>query len=154
RLRRRGPGGRGADPARRDPGRRRPRRPRRRSVRRGGGGRLRDPRRRGPRPARRRRGGLTMALDLTPSPRAHGAQRMFSATILVLEAFVVFFAVLVAHQLVPGDRALTWAWGLATALALVACSGVLRRGAWPYWLGLALQLPVILLGIQVPAMWV
>lgn len=95
-----------------------------------------------------------MALDLTPSPRAHGAQRMFSATILVLEAFVVFFAVLVAHQLVPGDRALTWVWGLATALALVACSGVLRRGAWPYWLGLALQLPVILLGIQVPAMWV
>lgn len=95
-----------------------------------------------------------MALDLTPSPRAHGAQRMFSATILVLEAFVVFFAVLVAHQLVPGDRALTWAWGLATALALVACSGVLRRGAWPYWLGLALQLPVILLGLQVPAMWV
>ena len=25
-----------------------------------------------------------------------------------------------AHQLVPGDRALNWAWGLATALALVA----------------------------------
>ncbi len=95
-----------------------------------------------------------MALDLTPSARAHGAQRMFSATILVLEAFVVFFAVLVAHQLVPGDRALNWAWGLATALALVACAGLLRRGAWPYWLGLVLQLPVILLGVQVPAMWV
>ena len=95
-----------------------------------------------------------MDLDLTPSSRPHGGQRMISATVLVCEAFVVFFAVLVAHQLVPGDRALTWAWGLLTALALVACSGMLKRGAWPYWLGLVLQLPVILLGLQVTAMWV
>ena len=95
-----------------------------------------------------------MDLDLTPSPRPHGAQRMFSATILVTEAFVVFFAVLAAHQLVPGDRTVTWVWGLLTLLALLACSGMLRRGAWPYWLGLLLQLPVILLGLQVTAMWV
>ena len=95
-----------------------------------------------------------MALDLTPSPRPHGAQRMISATILVIEAFVVFFAVLVAHQLAPGDRILTWTWGLLTVLALVLCTGMLKRGAWPYWLGLVLQLPVILLGSQVTAMWV
>lgn len=95
-----------------------------------------------------------MALDLTPSPRPHGAQRMISATILVIEAFVVFFAVLVAHQLAPGDRIVTWTWGLLTALALVLCTGMLKRGAWPYWLGLVLQLPVILLGSQVTAMWV
>lgn len=95
-----------------------------------------------------------MNLDLTPSPRPHGAQRMFSATILVIEAFVVFFALLVAHQLVPDERVLTWTWGLLTVLALMLCSGVLRRGAWPYWLGLALQVPVVLLGLQVPLMWV
>ncbi|ATG55405.1 hypothetical protein CFK41_11975 [Brachybacterium ginsengisoli] len=95
-----------------------------------------------------------MDLDLTPSPRPHGAQRMFSATILVIEAFVVFFAVLAAHQLVPEDRVLTWVWGLLTVLALLLCSGMLRRGAWPYWLGLLLQLPVILLGLQVTPMWV
>ena len=95
-----------------------------------------------------------MDLDLTPSPRPHGGQRMISATVLVLEAFVVFFAVLVAHQLVPGDRALTWTWGLLTAFGLLACGGLLKRGAWPYWLGLAFQLPVILLGLQVSAMWV
>lgn len=95
-----------------------------------------------------------MDLDLTPSPRPHGGQRMISATVLVLEAFVVFFAVLVAHQLVPGDRGLTWTWGLLTAVGLLACGGLLKRGAWPYWLGLALQLPVILLGLQVSAMWV
>lgn len=95
-----------------------------------------------------------MNLDLTPSPRPHGAQRMISATVLVTEAFVVFFAALVAHQLVPEDRALTWTWALLTVLALVLCSGMLKRGAWPYWLGLALQLPVLLLGLQVTAMWV
>lgn len=95
-----------------------------------------------------------MAVDLTPSPRPHGAQRMISATILVIETFVVFFAVLVAHQLAPGDRLLTWTWGLLAVLALVACTGMLKRGAWPYWLGLVLQLPVLLLGLQVTAMWV
>ena len=95
-----------------------------------------------------------MALDLTPSPRPHGAQRMFSATTLVIEAFVVFFAVLVAHQLSPDSRVSTWVWGLLTALALVACAGLLRRGAWPYWVGIALQIPTVLLGLRVGAMWV
>ncbi|GAA1488605.1 DUF4233 domain-containing protein [Brachybacterium sacelli] len=95
-----------------------------------------------------------MAPDLTPSPRPHGAQRMFSATTLVIEAFVVFFAVLVAHQLAPDARVSTWVWGILTALALVACSGMLRRGAWPYWVGIALQVPTILLGLRVGAMWV
>lgn len=93
-------------------------------------------------------------LDLTPSPRPHGAQRAFSATLLVIEAFVVFFAALVAHQLVPDERVLTWTWGMLTALAMVGCAGLLRRGAWAYWLGLALQIPMILLGLQVGAMWV
>lgn len=91
---------------------------------------------------------------LAPSGRAHGAQRMFAATTLTVEAVVVFFAVLVAHQLVPDDRALTWTWGLLTVLALVACGGLLRRGAWPYLVGVALQVPVILLGLQVGLMWV
>ena len=102
---------------------------------------------RGARSARRPGGRLIVAPDLTPSPRPHGAQRMISATILVIEAFVVFFAVLVAHQLSPDERIMTWIWGLLTVLALVACSGMLKRGAWPYWLGLVLQLPDILLGL-------
>lgn len=91
--------------------------------------------------------------SLQPSPRAHGAQRMLGATVLVVEAFVVFFAVLVAHQLVPDQRVLTWTWGLLTALSLLACSGMLKRGAAPYLVGMALQIPVILLGLQVSAMW-
>lgn len=96
----------------------------------------------------------TRGPGLTPSPRPHGAQRMFSLTNLVLEAFVVFFTVLVAHQLVPEERVLTWTWGITTALALIICCGLLRRGAWAYVLGMALQIPVILLGLQVSAMWV
>lgn len=91
--------------------------------------------------------------SLTPSQRAHGAQRSFAATILVLEAFVSFFAVLVAHQLVPEDRTLTWTWGLLVAAAMLLCSGLLRRGAWPYLAGFVLQIPMVLLGLQVPAMW-
>lgn len=90
---------------------------------------------------------------LEPSSRAHGAQRILGATVLVVEAFVVFFAVLVAHQLVSDQRALTWSWGLLTSVALVACSGMLKRGAVPYYIGAVLQVPVILLGLQVPAMW-
>ena len=72
---------------------------------------------------------------------------------LVVEAFIVFFALLVAHQLVPDQRALTWTWGLVTAVALIICSGMLKRGAGPYYVGMVLQIPVILLGLQVSAMW-
>ncbi|MGY5763904.1 DUF4233 domain-containing protein [Brachybacterium sp. DNPG3] len=92
--------------------------------------------------------------SLVPSQRAHGAQRMVAATILVVQAFVAFFAVLVAHQLDPDDRVLNWVWGLSAAAALVLCSGLLRRRAWPYLLGFVLQIPVLMLGLVVPAMYV
>lgn len=95
----------------------------------------------------------TLLERLSPSARAHGAQRMFSATNLVVEAFIVFFAVLVAHQLLPEDRVLNWTWGLLTAAALLICSRMLTRGPWPYVAGAALQIPMILLGLQVTPMW-
>lgn len=97
---------------------------------------------------------MSVPRDLTPSPRAHGAQRMLSATTLTIEALVVFFAVLVAHQLSPDHRVLTWVWGVALAVALVLLSGCLKRGAWPYYAGMILQLGVLALGVLVPAMWV
>src|SRR5699024_6295695 len=52
------------------------------------------------------------------------------------------------------DRVRICSCGLLTLLALVLCSGMLRRGAWPYWCGLALQVPVVLLGLQLTPMWV
>lgn len=91
---------------------------------------------------------------LRPSPRRNGAQRMFASATLTTEALVVFFAVLVAHQLSPESRVLNWNWGLFTSVALIACSGMLSRGAWVYLAGIILQVPVILLGLEVPAMWV
>lgn len=94
-----------------------------------------------------------MRLRITPSGRAHGAQRMLSATTLTVEALVAIFAALVAHQLVPDQRAVTWTLALVTAATLVATAGLLRRGAWPYVLGALLQIPLILLGLIVPAMW-
>lgn len=94
-----------------------------------------------------------MRVRIAPSPRAHGAQRMLSATTLTVEALVVLFAALVAHQLSPEHRAGTWTLALITALALVATAGRLRRGPVPYIVGALLQVPVILMGLAVPAMW-
>lgn len=94
-----------------------------------------------------------MALNITPSHRAHGAQRMLSATTLTVEALVVFFAALVAHQLAPDHRALTWTLALVTAVLLILTAGLLRRGAWPYLLGAVLQIPMLAMGFVVPAMW-
>jgi hypothetical protein len=96
---------------------------------------------------------MSMALDLTPSQRPHGAQRMLSATTLSVEALVVFFAALVSHQLNADDRGAVWTLGLITAVLLIACAGMLKRRAWPYALGVLLQVPMILMGIWVSAMW-
>src|SRR5699024_12846367 len=79
---------------------------------------------------------------------------MFSATALVLAVCVVFFPLLAAHQLVPDQRALSWTWGGLTILALLVVAGMLRRGAWPYLIGMVVQIPVVALGLQVSAMWV
>lgn len=93
--------------------------------------------------------------SLVPSGRKHGAQRMFSATTLSIEALVVVFAALAAHQLLPDSRLLTWVWSLVLAVALLACAGMLSRGsAVPYLVGVVLQVPVILLGIIMIPMWV
>src|SRR5699024_12720241 len=125
---------------RRDPGRGGPGRGGRGPVRGRRSGRLGDPRGRGARAARRAGGGLTVISKLAPSPRPHGAQRMFSATTLVLEVCVVFFTLLAAHQLVPDQRALSWIWGGLTILALLVVAGMLRRWEWSYLIGMVLQI--------------
>ena len=80
-------------------------------------------------------------------------KRALAAATVGLEAFVVFFAGLVARGLGAssgGDRALLVCSGLAVACLLVA--GMLRTPAG-YVLGSALQVAVVATGFWVPTMF-
>ncbi len=72
---------------------------------------------------------------------------------LVLEAFVVVFAALVAAGLRVADPATVWLLGGALALALVLAAGLLR-GPGGYVVGSALQVAVVAGGLLVPLMFV
>ena len=88
----------------------------------------------------------------TPAPQ-RSARRQFAATILVLEAFVVLFATLVAYGVRAADGRTVWLLGGALTLALVLASGMLRRPGG-YVAGSVLQLPLLTLGVAVPMMFV
>jgi hypothetical protein len=81
------------------------------------------------------------------------ARRQFAATILVLEAFVVGFAALVAFGLRAAEPAVVWGLGGGLALSLLLAAGVL---GWPggYVVGSVLQAAVLAVGAVVPMMWV
>ncbi|MCL3860256.1 DUF4233 domain-containing protein [Actinotalea sp. K2] len=85
--------------------------------------------------------------------RKRSARHQFAATILVLEAFVVFFAALVAFGLRLAPTGVVWAVGGALALSLVLVAGMLR---WPagYVAGSVLQVAVLATGLAVPMMFV
>lgn len=89
----------------------------------------------------------------TPEPRRpRSARRQFGSTILVLEAFVVFFAILVALGLDAGPAGRIWLLGGSLALACLLLAGVV---SWPggYVVGSALQLVLVAGGVIVPAMF-
>jgi hypothetical protein len=79
-------------------------------------------------------------------------RRTLAAATVSLEAFVVFFAGLVAKDLssLSTGGALALFGGLAVACLLTA--GLLRRPLG-YWLGWALQVAVIATGFWVPVMF-
>ena len=79
-------------------------------------------------------------------------RRTLCASVLVGEAFVIFFALLVAKDLsdVPG-RALL-AVGVPAVLGCVLLAGLLRF-RWAYAVGTALQLLLVLSGLVVPTMF-
>lgn len=93
--------------------------------------------------------------DQSPQPSVprRSARRQFAATILVLEAFVVLFAALVAYGLQAAPTTVVVTVGGAMALALVLVGGMLR---WPggYAAGSVLQLAILLTGLVVPMMFV
>jgi hypothetical protein len=81
------------------------------------------------------------------------ARRQFAATILVLEAFVVGFAALVAFGLRAAEPAVVWGFGGGLVLSLVLAAGVLGRPGG-YVVGSVLQVVVLAVGVVVPMMWV
>jgi len=79
-------------------------------------------------------------------------RRGLCSAILVFEALVVLFAVLVAKDLSDQPTGRTVALGVGTALACLLVAGLLRSRLG-YVLGSALQVVVTLGGLIVPALW-
>ncbi len=88
-----------------------------------------------------------------PAGPPRSARRQFAATILVLEAFVVLFAGLVAFGLREVDPAVVGLGGGALTLSLVLAAGVLRRPGG-YVVGSILQVPLMATAFVVPMMLV
>ena len=85
----------------------------------------------------------------TGGGRVRSARRQFTATMLVLEAFVVLFATLVAYGLRTGPAGPVWALGGALAFSLVLAAGVQGRPGGLV-VGSVLQVPVLLGGLLLP----
>ena len=77
---------------------------------------------------------------------------MLAAVCLTLEAFVVFFATLVAANLSDLSTGSVVAMGLSLALACLLVTGLLRH-RWAYALGSLLQVAILASGFVVTAMW-
>ena len=86
-----------------------------------------------------------------PRQAARSARRQFAATILVLEAFVVVFAGLVAFGLREVDPAVIGIGGGALVLSLVLAAGILRRPGG-YVVGSVLQVAMLATAFAVPMM--
>lgn len=79
--------------------------------------------------------------------------RALAACVLVSEALVILFAVLVAKDLSDLDGSTVWAVGGAASLACLLLAGLLRF-RWAYVAGSVLQALVVASGVVVPLMFV
>lgn len=81
-----------------------------------------------------------------PPARPRSAKHQFAATMLTLEAFVVFFATLAVYGLRLAPPSVVWTIGLSLTVAFVVVAGLLR---WPggYVAGSALQVLVLAGGV-------
>lgn len=77
---------------------------------------------------------------------------VFAETMLVLEAFLVGFATLVAFGLRVAPAGAVWGAGLGFAAALLLLAG-LQRHRWGRVAGSAAQVPLLAGGFWVPMMW-
>ncbi|PFG19296.1 DUF4233 domain-containing protein [Serinibacter salmoneus] len=83
------------------------------------------------------------------APRS--ARRLFSATVLSLEAFVVFFAALAAYGLAAVPTRHLIVVGSVAALACLVAAGALRWTAG-YVLGWVIQAGLLVAGLMIPEM--
>ncbi|MEV7647536.1 DUF4233 domain-containing protein [Arthrobacter sp. NPDC089319] len=90
----------------------------------------------------------------TPKKR-RSIKTMFASTVLLLEAFVAFFATLVVFGLYRDEvsPALILSLGIGLSIVLVLCCALLRRPAG-YAIGWGLQVLLIATGIVEPVMFV
>lgn len=93
-----------------------------------------------------------MSAALLPAPVPTRAVRRLAASVLVAEAFVVYFAVLVAVRLTPDRTRAVVITGIVLATAAIALSGLLRH-RWAYLAGWLLQVALIATGFAVPLMF-
>lgn len=89
---------------------------------------------------------------LLPSPVPTRAVRRLAASVLIAEAFVVFFAVLVAVRLTPDRTRVAVITGIVLAATAIGLSGLLRH-RWTYLAGWLLQVTLIATGVAVPLMF-
>jgi hypothetical protein len=92
-----------------------------------------------------------------PRPR-RSIRTLFASSVLVMEAFIAFFAALTAYgvlgrELDDGARTAILAGGSLLALVLLLAPAVLRR-PWGYAVGWALQVLFVATGLVLPAMFV
>jgi hypothetical protein len=78
--------------------------------------------------------------------------RTIAASVLVAEAFVLFFATLVATDLIDADERSVWAVGGAAALLCLVVAALLRY-RWGYVAGSLLQVAVVASGFVLPVMF-
>lgn len=91
----------------------------------------------------------------TPAPairRKRPARVVLGQTMLLLEAFVVLFAALVAFGLRAAPPAAIWAVGGGLAALLLVLAG-LQRPRWGAVAGTVAQVPVLACGVVVPMMF-
>lgn len=94
-----------------------------------------------------------MSAVLLPAPVPTKAVRRLAASVLISEAFVVFFAVLAAVRLSPDRTRAVVITGVVLASTAIALSGLLRH-RWAYLAGWLLQVVLIATGFAIPLMFV
>lgn len=79
-------------------------------------------------------------------------RRMMCASVLAFESIVLALSSIVLISVEDVDTGRSLAIGLGLAVAAILIAGMLGRGEWAYYLGFALQVAALAVGVVVPVM--